>query len=449
MAKRWDSEEETLLKNIYQNNSKKEILEKINRAWPQIRVKANELQLKRDSQLISADRKIKGKRSDAWSKEEFDLLKEIFPNNTKKLILETFVAKKFARSWQSIYVNAKKMGIRRDENIIKQEMINAGRAATIEDKWGDEENELLKKYYADSLQSEIEKKLPKRTFRAIRGQALKLGLSRNKGFVDRDRALHLEEHYNIKSTWQLNSVKEKSKQTNLEKIGVEYPTQSDKVRNKIKQTVQNRYGVDNVFQSPEIKKQIEQTNIENFGVKNPNQSPEIRQKTENTNMKKYGVKNVFQSKEIQNKCKESLYRHGTQRCSAQQAYISNLVNGKINYPVDKCNVDILLKDKICCEYNGGGHYIKIKLNAISEKDFCEEEKRRDFFLKSRGYSIIKIISKKDKLPQDEIIIKMLNEAQEYLKQNHSWINFDIDNNKIQCKEFEKEYDFGILRKIDN
>jgi hypothetical protein len=209
MAKRWTSDEETILKNIYPISSKKEITEKIHRAWPQIRVKATELELKRDSQLITNDRKIRnGKRSDSWTEEEINFLKEIFQINSKKFILEEFKKRKYDRSWQSINVTARNMGIRRNPDILKQEIIENSKKGIKKLNssgimWTEPENKILTKFYSISPQSDMEEKLPGRTFRAIREQALKLGLMRNKSVVDQDRALHLQENYGVKSTWQL------------------------------------------------------------------------------------------------------------------------------------------------------------------------------------------------------------------------------------------------------
>jgi hypothetical protein len=123
------------------------------------------------------------------------------------------------------------------------------------------------------------------------------------------------------------------------------------------------------------------------------------------------------------------------------------LNGKINYPIGNCNVDILLEDKIVCEYDGGGHNLGLKLHTISEEESISMERRRNLFLKSEGYSIIRIISEGDLLPEDAVIVKMIEEAKTYLKTGHSWIEFNIGKRTIKCKKFQSEYEFGKLRKI--
>jgi len=479
-------------------------------------------------------------RKDSYSTEEINLLKEIFENNPKKYIIERFQQAGHKRSIQSIFNTAtKKLGLKRNPEIVKQDRVDGGKKAPIKDCWAKNEEEILNLNYIYKPQEEIMSLLPGRTWRAIRGHALSLGLTRSKEIVNSDRAKHLKEHLGVTSTWQLESVKSQSRKTNIERRGVEYPSQSADVREKVRETVQERYGVDNVFQSEEIKTKLTQTNIEKYGVPNPLQNKKIQDKVKTTNMEKYGIENTFQltdrvqqgmirnhgdscplrvpeikerqqqtniekfgfktpaenseiqerieatnmvrygvktpfqneevqqkivrtnierygvdnplkSEEIQNKARQTLYEHGTQKCSKQQHHIASILNKieKINYPIGNCNADILIESDIICEYDGGGHEISMKVkNGLTQEEFLNAERRRDLFLKSKGFSIIRIISKEDLLPKNEIILKIISKAKEYLKSGHSWITFDIDHKKVICSQFQKQYDFGILHKI--
>lgn len=132
--------------------------------------------------------------------------------------------------------------------------------------------------------------------------------------------------YGVKSTLELEWVKDKIKKTNLERYGVENPLKSPKIRQQIKNTNLARYGVENPFQAGEIRskfieknkekygnehpiataairEKIKQKMIKNHGVEYPIQSPIIQQKIKNTNLIKYGVENPFQSNEIKEKIK--------------------------------------------------------------------------------------------------------------------------------------------------
>ena len=520
-------EENNFIRQFYPNDSKETIMAKIHRPWQSIITQACKLGIKRNI------------RSDSFTLKEEQLLKDIFEHNTKKYIIEKFKEAGFKRSAASIFLNARRLGLKRDPELIKQDMIEGGKKAPTPSNiilWTENEDNKLRAVYPNGNKEEIMKMFPGRTWKAIREHCIRLGLSRSKEKIDEDRAKHLKENLGVTSTWQLEKVKEKSRQTNLERRGVEYPTQSPEVWDKIQKKVQKKYGVNNVFQSEEIKKRARETNLKNLGVENPNQSPIVRARTRATNQKRYGVDNTFQiidrvqqgmlkkygeksplkvpeikaqqqatnierygaptpaqnedvqkkieltnidrygtpsplqneeikqritetnikrygvdnplkSSEIQNKARQSLYNHGTQKCSKQQAYIAKLLNGKINYPVGNCNVDILLEENIICEYDGGGHDLTIKLGSISEKEFIEQERRREIFLKLKGFSTIRIISKDDLLPSDEVLLRIISEGTKYLKTGHSWINFDIDQKKIICSKFNTYYNFGVLRKI--
>jgi len=102
-----------------------------------------------------------------------------------------------------------------------------------------------------------------------------------------------------------DEIKEKKKNTNLKKYGVESPFQSEKIKEKIKQTNIKNYGVENPFQSEEIKEKIRQTNIEKYGFENPSQSEEIKKKKEKTCLKNHGVKSPYQNIKIFNKSLKS------------------------------------------------------------------------------------------------------------------------------------------------
>jgi hypothetical protein len=297
MADRWTIGDDQLLTSVYEHNSKKDILQKMNKDWMSIRRRAHRLGLSRDKNFIDADKLDRTKiRKDSYTSLEIDLLKKIF-NNRKEFIIAEFEKQGFERSWESLNVTARKMGIRRNQELIMQEMVEAGSKAPCPPnkvEWAEEEDETLLKIYSNSSQEDSVKALPGRTWKAIRERAVKLGLSRDDKVINIDRQKHFKENMGVDSSWQLPGVREKSRQTNLARRGVEYPTQSQDVRDKVKKTVQGRYGVGNVFQSEEIKKEIVKTNLEKLGVENPQQNADVKKKTEQTNLEKYGVSSPFQ-----------------------------------------------------------------------------------------------------------------------------------------------------------
>ena len=66
-----------------------------------------------------------------------------------------------------------------------------------------------------------------------------------------------------------------TKETNMEKYGVEYTSQLSETKEKIKQTSLERYGVENPNQSPEIQAKTKQTNLDRYGVDSVSKVPEI------------------------------------------------------------------------------------------------------------------------------------------------------------------------------
>ncbi|MDA3779153.1 MAG: hypothetical protein PF487_02790 [Bacteroidales bacterium] len=100
-------------------------------------------------------------------------------------------------------------------------------------------------------------------------------------------------------------TREKVKQTNLAKYGVDYPMQNTKILNKVKQTNLDKYGVTSTLSNPETQKKIEQTNLEKYGVDNPFKSGDIRKKIKQTNLEKYDVDNYSKTDECKEKTKET------------------------------------------------------------------------------------------------------------------------------------------------
>jgi hypothetical protein len=110
---------------------------------------------------------------------------------------------------------------------------------------------------------------------------------------------------------QSKDVKEKVKKTNIERRGVEYPTQSQDVREKVKKTNIERRGVEYPTQSQDVREKSKQTNLKIRGVENPSQSQEVKEKVKQTNLEKRGVEYSIQSDEIKEKIKKTcLMRYG-------------------------------------------------------------------------------------------------------------------------------------------
>lgn len=109
------------------------------------------------------------------------------------------------------------------------------------------------------------------------------------------------ERYGVENPFQSLEVQEKIKSTCLEKYGVTLPRQAREIDEKIKQTCLERYGVECTFQSPEIQEKTRQVCLEKYGTKYPSQLPEVQNKTKEMFLEKYGVESSNQVSEIKEK----------------------------------------------------------------------------------------------------------------------------------------------------
>lgn len=217
---------------------------------------------------------------------------------------------------------------------------------------------------------------------------------------------------------------------------------------KIAEIVQIKYGVHHITELQWVKDSRVNTFLANYGVDNPMKNKAVQDKAKRTNNLRYGGDNPLNSKKVIEKQKQTLYKNGTQPCPTQQNYLYNLLGGKLNYPVSYLSLDIAFPEEmIYLEYDGSGHDLSVKYGDLTQEEFNKKERNRRYFLKSKKWDEIRIISRKDYIPQDEVIFQMIEYAKDYLSTGHSWITFDIDNNKIKTSQFKYNIDYGELRKI--
>jgi hypothetical protein len=99
---------------------------------------------------------------------------------------------------------------------------------------------------------------------------------------------------------------------------------------KNKKTNTINFRCDNVFSNEKIKEKIKETNLQKYNVQYPSQSASIRKKIENTNLKNYGVKNALESDIIKNRIKKTnIIKYGTENILSSE-YMKDwrLKNGK-------------------------------------------------------------------------------------------------------------------------
>ena len=360
------------------------------------------------------------------------------------------------------------------EKFIKtnQERYGANSPAGNKDVREKQKKTLLKKYGVDSplLSQEIQNKIKQTNLQRygvenpllndeIRAKAKQTVIDRygveNVLFNDDIRAKRdvvLMEKFGTLYPLQNEECYEKLKQTNMKRYGVENVSQNTDIRRKIEETCLDRYGFRCSLQNDAVKEKAIATNINKYGVESILMLPEFHKHSREVDMERYGVHHHLQNPDILAKQKETFYKNGTCPTSVQQIYICDLYNGDMNYSVEYYNADIYLSDdNLLIEYDGGGHDLCVKLGRLTADEFKRKEIIRSSVIKRAGYNQMRIISTKDLLPPDDILLQMLDDTRSYFKTypNHSWIEYDIDNGNVRNAENKdgEPYDFGELRRI--
>ncbi len=183
--------------------------------------------------------------------------------------------------------------------------------------------------------------------------------------------------------------REKAKITNIEKYGVEYPSQNKNIKDKVKKTLIEKYGVENIFQSDEIKSKIKETNLEKYGVEYISQSNDIKSKVKETNLEKYDG-NGFGSFVINSKIKETnLEKYGVEN-AIKNINIKNKVNitNVEKYGVENVFKSSIIKEKIKetnIERYGVDNVFKSELVKNKIKEIILEKYGVDNYTKTEEY----------------------------------------------------------------
>ena len=102
----------------------------------------------------------------------------------------------------------------------------------------------------------------------------------------------IKERYGSECIFTTDYFKEKSKQTCLDKFGVEHAAQSEEVKAKLSQSLSSKSDEE----KEELVNRRKQTCLERYGVDNPLKYEEFREKSRQTCLEKYGVEYASQSK---------------------------------------------------------------------------------------------------------------------------------------------------------
>jgi len=138
------------------------------------------------------------------------------------------------------------------------------------------------------------------------------------------------------------------KLTNLEKYGVENPSQVDAFKIKRDNTMIERFGVKNAFQSEEIKEKIKLQNIDLHGVEYNSQREDSLNKREENNFKKYGHYHTAQIPIIREKTKETIIKKYGVSCVFKSDYFKECLkkHNLETYGVEYFSQTNIFKEKV-------------------------------------------------------------------------------------------------------
>lgn len=205
----------------------------------------------------------------------------------------------------------------------------------------------------------------------------------------------------------------KMAECNYSKYGYNFPFESDIVQNKVKDTISEKYGVDYIGSLKIIQNKINNTIYKKYKVKNIMSCDEIYNKQRKTMIEKYGIDRIAIN------------------TSKQQIKICKILGAEINYKFKRYVIDGYLHNfNIAIEYDGKGHDLTVRLNKMSKEDFIKKENNRQNEI-IKEMKLLRIISKTDKLPEDDKLNEILNNL--ILEINSKSLNllcYDLDSQKV-------------------
>ena len=131
--------------------------------------------------------------------------------------------------------------------------------------------------------------------------------------------------FGVENVFANEEIKEKIKSVNIERYGVESPIHNEEIRNKINNTMLKRYGVIHPLQNKDILNKVQKTNIEKYGDICSLNNEKVKAKKHKTMLKRYGSKEPFKSAEI----KEKIKKTNLKRYGAENPFGSDLIKEKI------------------------------------------------------------------------------------------------------------------------
>lgn len=229
------------------------------------------------------------------------------------------------------------------------------------------------------------------------------------------------EVYGNKCTALNPDVKRKQIETQKKNNGGVLYFQTEEFKERSKQTCLDKYGCEFPMQYKPIMDRAKATNVEKYGTTCPLHNEEIKAKYQAERMEKHGVIHNMQIPEVREKAMQTLSENGNVPTSSQQLKIYDMLCSEydiveINKPVSKISLDVY----VCYD----GHDIDIEYDGTYwHKGKEQYDRKRDEFIKSMGYKVLRISSRRS-VPD----MTQIKDAIDYLvKGNHSFTRIDMND----------------------
>lgn len=257
-----------------------------------------------------------------------------------------------------------------------------------------------------------------------------------------------KEKYGVTNPLQVPTINKKQRETCVRKYGVEYALMNKDLLNKKNDTCLQRYGVSSVLLNKNIYDKKKQTCLKKYGCEVPSQNEVVRDKMERTCLERYGVKSPMQLDVFKQKLKNTfMERYGVEYCLqvpdfAHKARVSanNTMCKNHTIPTSKQQLAVY---QICCEVYGEANVVlnkplgRISLDIELKHNDClidieydgmywhkDElyDRRRDEFVKSNGYKVLRIRGG-HQIPTSA----QIKESIDYLvKDNHTFAKINLN-----------------------
>lgn len=197
-----------------------------------------------------------------------------------------------------------------------------------------------------------------------------------------------------------------------------------------KETMLEKYGVEYGGQVNGSIKKREETCMQKYGVTHALKTELSKNKSKLTCTSKYGVDSFSKTNEFRKQAKEYFKKSNIISCSKQQKHIADILNIPTNIYFHGYYLDMVYNDNIDIEYDGSGHNLSVKHGDLSQEDFDKRERKRYAVIHSYGMKTITILgNERDILPKDEILLKDILNGIECLNNSNN-LSYIIDYTKI-------------------